>query len=243
MIKKNILFWIGIGLIAVLLLLGVYYFFTSGAEISANGSSVIKAQPDLMSVSITIESRNPNAQTAQDKVSEISTKLLNELSNLGFETKDIELANYNVYPEYDWNNGKQDLKGYVANQQLTIRLKDFERVSAVIDTASSSGALVSGINYELSSAKQNEYKAQALNEASEDARVKATSIASGFGKKLGRLVSVQSQDFNYYPYPLYARADTALGSNAEAQKAVVGVSPSELDVSASVSATFRMMRF
>ncbi|MDP1728574.1 MAG: SIMPL domain-containing protein [archaeon] len=243
MIKRKLLWNLGIGLVGIFLLLGIYYFYTSGAEVSANGSSVVKAQPDLMSVYINIDSGIlSSAELAQNKVSETLDKFLVELSSSGIEEKDIELSNYQVYPEYDWASGKQSLRGYRATQQLIINLEVFDRVALVIDGASNSGALVSGINYELSSVNQNKYKAQALNEASRDARIKASSIADGFGKNLGRLVSVQSQDFNYYPYPLYSRTDVSVG-NAEAEKAVVSVSSRDLEVSASVSATYTMTKF
>lgn len=220
-----------------------YFIYISGPQVSAIGNSQIKAQPDLTSVYVNVESRNPNAQIAQDKVSEISTELLGKLKELGLDDKDIQLANYNVYPEYEWVNGKQNLKGYIATQQIVIELSEFDKISSVINAASDSGALISGINFELSQEKQNEYKAQALKSAGEDAEIKAISIASGFGKKLGRLVSVQSQEFNYYPYPLYARGDVAVGGNAEAQKAVIGISPSDIEVSASISAVYTMTRF
>lgn len=241
--KSQKTFVVGL-VILIIVVIAAYLFYTSGPQVSTNGVSTIKAQPDKISVYITLQSINPTAQAAQDSVNVISDKILAELASLGFEDKDIELANYNVYPNYDWSSGSSRITGYTASQQLNVNLADFDKTSEVIDAASKSGALVSGINYELSIAKQNEYKAQALNEASKDAKVKAESIASGFGKHLGRLVSVQSNEFNYYPYPLYTRSDMAAG-NAEAVKAVssISASPSELEVSASINAVYSMTRF
>jgi len=217
-----------------------YFVYVSGPQISTNGYSMITATPDLISVSVTMEGRDADAQVAQEKALAISDKFLVELDKLGIASEDIELANYYTYPDYDWQTQKN--KGYIASQQVIVRLKSFNKTGEIIRAASNSGALVSGINFELSTAKQNEYKASVLKQASQDARVKADAVASGFGKRIGKLVSVQSQDFSYYPYPYYTR-DTMAMSNAGAEKAVVDMSPTDLEVSASVSATYTMTRF
>ena len=81
-------------------------------------------------------------------------------------------------------------------------------------------------------------KAQALKEAAEDAQNKAEALASGSGGKLGKLVSLSSQDFGYYPYPLYARAEGA--SSADAVKAATNISPQELTITASVQASYKL---
>ncbi len=238
---KKSLIWI-IGVIA-LMLVG-YFFYISGPEISTSGNSEITAKPDMISVYITSQARDNSSSLAQQKVIDISDKFVVELTRLGISEEDIELSNYNVYEDFDWSLSERKSIGFVASQSITVKLEDFNKTSSIIKVATTAGALVSGINYELSIAKQNEYKAQALKEAGKDAKVKAISLADGFDRKLGRLVSVESQDFNYYPYPLYAKADVmSVSENAGAETAVRSISPSDLTVSASVSATYTMTRF
>lgn len=217
-----------------------YYFYISGPQVMTTGYSEISATPDLISVYVNIEGRDMDIQKAQEKSLNISDKFLLELEQLGIPEDDIELSNYNTYEDYDWQTGKT--KGYVASQQMIIRIKDFNKTILVIRAATNSDALVSGINFELSSSRQNEYKAAALKEAGKDARIKADALAEGLGKSVGRLVSVQSQDFNYYPYPYFSRDEMAVG-NSGAEKALADMSPQDLDVSASVSATYTMTQF
>jgi len=235
-VKKG--FVISVIVLAVIII--GYFVYVSGPEISTQGYSMITATPDLISVSVSMEGRDVDSQIAQEKAIAISDKFLTELEGLGIASEDIELSNYYTYPDYDWQTSK--IKGYVASQQVIVRLTDFSKTGEIIRAASNSGALVSGINFELSTIRQNEYKASALKEASMDARTKADAVAEGFGKRIGKLVSVQSQDFSYYPYPYYTR-DTMAVSNAGAEKAVVDMSPTDLEVSASVSATYTMTRF
>lgn len=231
-------------IIAIVLVVAAYYFYVSGPSISATGNSEITARPDMISIYVISQARNESSSAAQQKVIEISDKFVAELEKLGISGEDIELSNYNVYEEFDWIDNERKSLGFIASQSITVKLTDFNKTSSIIRAATTAGALVSGINYELSIAKQNEYKAQALKEAGADAKIKASSLASGFDRRLGRLVSVQSQDFNYMPYPLYAKEDVAVVlENAGAESAIRSISPTDLTVSASVSATYSMTRF
>jgi len=236
--------WIGIAA-AIIIVITIYFFYTSGPKISVNGSSEITAKPDMISIYVISQARNASSSIAQEKVIGISEKFVTELEELGISEEDIELSNYNVYEDFDWSSSSRKSLGYVASQSITVKLEDFNLTFSVIKSATTAGALVSGINYELSQEKQSEYKAQANKKAGEDAKMKAESLAAGFGRRIGRLVSVESQEFNYYPYPLYAKAEGAVSvdSNAQAERAIVGVSPSDLKVSSSILASYTMTRF
>ncbi len=109
----------------------------------------------------------------------------------------------------------------------------------VIDAGVDKGAKVSYINFELSIAEQNKYKAQALELATQDAKTKAEAIASGLGKKLGKVVSVSSSDWGYSPWSLY-RADVMTESAEEAKSAVTDIQPGEQSVTASVSVVYKI---
>ena len=241
--KKSVRLGI-IAVVIIALLLGGYLLYVSGPEISATGNAEVKANPDMISVYANSQARDKDSSIAQQKALEISDKFVAELHALGIEDKDIELSNYNVYEDFDWSSSERKSLGFIASQSITVKLLEFNKTLEVIKAATTAGALVNGINYELSMAKQNEYKAQALRQAGEDAKIKAESLAAGFGRKLGKLVSVQSQDFNYQPYPLYAKADVmTVSENAGAESSIASISPSDLTVTASVSATYSMTRF
>lgn len=240
--KMNNKILIGALIVIALLVGGYIYASSNAAVVSAVGQSSLTVEPDEASVYLNVEARVLTAEDAKDKMTEISDNVLTELIKLGLERKDIQTSSFNVYPDYDWRNGRQDIKGYVASQQIIVKTDDFSKVAGIIDASVDSGALVNGINFELSQEKQNEYKAQALEEAGKDAKNKAEATASGLGKNIGDLVSVETQEYNYYPYPYYARAEGAVG-NADAQKAVLNIVPTDLDVTASVKVTYKISRF
>lgn len=239
-----------IGVVVVLLaLLGYLFYGSSNAPVvSVAGQSTITVQPDKASVYLNIESRASNAKDAKDNVFKSSDDVLTSLIKLGIERKDIQTAEITTYPEYDWNSGSQKLKGYVASQQIIVKTTDFNVVDDIVDSSVNSGALVNSINFELSQSRENTYKAQALREAGEDAKARATALAESQGKKLGSLVDISSQEFNYSPYPYYSArgglmaADYA-SSNAEAKVAATNIVPKENQVTASVSVRYKLSGF
>ena len=128
--------------------------------------------------------------------------------------------------------------------KLEFSANDTDKLAAVIDAGANSGAGISSIDFELSNALQNQYKSQALTLASQDAKIKADSVASGFGKSTGNLVSVSVDNFNYYPGVIYAGVSSSgglVGNTAAAKQAVMNLAPTSQDVTASVTAIYRIV--
>ena len=119
--------------------------------------------------------------------------------------------------------------------------EEIDKLSSAIDSGVEAGAGISYINFELSQESQNKYKAEALKQASEDAMIKADSIASGFNKKAGKLLSVQTSDFGYYPWNVYSSGGVSYREDAlMAKEVAMNIQPSEQDVTATITATFKL---
>lgn len=238
---KHILAIIAICIVVI----GAYlYISSSAATVTAQGNSVIKATPDKLSVNFNIEAKGKTAQEAKDAHDKILNSLTTKLLLLNVEKKDIKTLNFNLYPEYDWANGKNELKGYIARQDITVDVKDFSQVAEIIDAGIDAGSFVSYINFELSEEKQNDYKVQALQKAGEDAKRKAEATASGLGKSIGRLVSVQSEEFNYMPYRYFdSGGAVAEAANVQAKQATMNLVPQDIQVSATLRVEYKLSSF
>ena len=235
-------------LIGIIVVVAIYFAYSSrpGPEITAQGEASLKVKPDLLSIYILVETRNSTAELAQASNAELTKTLMNRLGLAGFKNDSIQLSSYNTYPDYDWSNNRQTLKGYVVSQQLILYVPEFSKVPSAVNEAVSAGALVSSINFELTSKKQNEYKTQLLSDASLDAKNKAEAIASGLGRKLGKLIAVETQDA-YYPGPIayYSRAGGfGTTSSAEdsfaAKEAAQQLTPQDINMNAMVSVRYRL---
>jgi len=232
-------FWFRLIIVlAVGILIGSYVLKEKERKtISASGNSQISVVPDEAVVYLLIETRNESAEGAKDQNAWISEKVIAELGRVGLNKEGIETENYNIYPEYDWINGIQRLRGYVASNYIKITLKEFNKVGKVVDASVDSGALINSINFELSNEKMNEYKAMALANASQDAKKKAEAIVAGLGKKLGSLVSISAPEYSYMPYPLY-RMEAAEG--ADVKSVATNIHPRNIEVSASVNVVYEI---
>jgi len=221
--------------------------YGSANKITVEGVASIDAVPDLMSVYFMIETQGETSAEAKDANNEILNSLVTEILGLGFERSELQTQS-NIYPNYEWDDGERSQDGYRATHLLKLELSsdEFDKISDVIDAGVDAGAGINYINFELSQELQNQYKAEALELASEDAQIKADAVASGFGKRAGRLVSVQVSDFGYYPWNVFtAREETDGYANEEnaavAKQAVASIEPGEQEITARVSATFRII--
>jgi hypothetical protein len=231
--------------IAVLLVISIpgfliYQKMNPGVQLTAQGVSQIKATPDIASVYLNVQTKGVDAVTAKNKNSETVDAILTALIKEGFERKDIQTLNYQISPDREWINGKMVDKGYIASYQIRVEMptEQSSKIGDVIDAGVNNGATLNYINFELSQAKQNEYKALALKQATEDARIKAESIALGLGKQVGKVVSVSSSDFGYSPWRMF---DAVAGaSTAEMKTAATSIQPSDQDINANVNVVFAL---
>ncbi len=233
--------------VAVLILVSIIIgFFVSSSlsnTIKVDGQATSKVLPDLITVYFNVETTGKTSQEASDANSLIANKLTDNIVALGFSKDDLKTQNFNIYPEYDYYSGTQKLIDYKASNSLKIELsiQKKDKIGSVIDAGTNAGAGISYINFELTPALQQSAKAQAIETASEDARVKAEALAKGFNKRLGRLVSVSLDQFDYRPWPIYsASAASGVVGNAEAKSTSANINPSNQEVSAYVTAIYKL---
>ena len=233
--------------VILLVVIGIIYLKPSSAEntFQVNGQATSKVSPDLITIYFNVDTKGATSKIAEDANSAIVSKLKDNVVSLGFKESDLTTENYNIYPDYsyDYNKGTQTLIGYRATHSLKIELPSGQKdeISSLIDAGTNAGARISYINFELSPALQQSAKTQAIKQASDDARVKAEALAAGFNKKLGKLVSVSLDQYNYYPWNIYTASDSGMTSGgAEAKVAVATITPSNQEVSASVIAVYKL---
>ena len=176
---KKISSHIIIAVLIIIILLGTFYFYNKDTQtVEVIGNAQLSVLPDQALVYLQIETKDKSAEEAKNKNALITDKVISSLTNIGIEQKNIQTENYNIYPEYDYEKGRE-ITGYTASNYIKVITKDFNNVGKIIDASVNSGALISYINFELSTEKSNEYKKLVLAEASKDSKEKAQAIADG----------------------------------------------------------------
>lgn len=209
--------------------------------ISSTGQSTIKVMPDFVNVYFNVQTIALTAKEASDKNSEIVNKMKSSLIDISFSEGEIKTESFNVYPNYDWRSGTQKITGYTASHALSVQIPidEKEKLGSAIDAGINAGAGINYINYELSEENQRVYKIEAIKSATQDATEKAGALAEGAGQSLGKLVSISTSEFGYYPWAAYATTDSG-GITKSGAEIATSITPSEQEISASVTAIFRI---
>lgn len=174
---------------------------TTENTISVSGQAEMMVSADEAIIYTGASIVKSSASDAQQEVNEIIADIILGLKAAGIDSEDIETEQLTLYEERDWSSGKSEIIGYRASQVLKIRTEDLNKVGDIVDIAVSNGATqISNINFDISDEKEDEYKKQALSEATTNAKEEAEVIASSLGVRLGKIKTVSESEFYYRPY-------------------------------------------
>jgi uncharacterized protein YggE len=202
--------------------------------IVTTGEGVVKQAPDRAWVSIGAESRARTAQDAQRQNTEAMTAVNERVKAAGVPADAIQTTGYNLQPEFDYANGKQTLRGYVARNQVQVRIDALPKLGDVLAAAVATGATsVSGVRFDLK--EREKVEREALRLAVRDARQRADAAASGADVQIDRIVRIDEERTFEGPPP----RPMAMTSRAEgiAVQAAVPIEAGEIEVRARVTLT------
>jgi uncharacterized protein YggE len=181
---------------------------------TVTGDSEVTTVPDQVEITFGVSQTDSQLAVAQDKVNQVVKNMTAELQKLGIKKEDIKTQNYSIYPQYDYQSEQRKITGYSVDSRMRVKLTDFEMLNQAIDVSTAQGAnQVGGIEFSLSEKKEDELKNQAREEAIDKAKESAKDLANLAGVRLGKVVNVYEQRNNYYPSPMYAKAEMALDSS------------------------------
>ncbi len=214
--------------------------FPDKQTLSSSGTVVKYVSPDKAEISFSIETLNDSAQLSQSENAAIADATIKALKDAGVPSEQIKTTGYSVYEDYEWNRftEKSESIGYRTTNSIQVTLYDTTMAGKVIDIAVQSGVTrVGGVSFGLTEAKELEIRKTALKEASETAKAKAESIASGLGLTISGVSSVNESSFYYYPnYKSYDTMAVGAAEDAVETPIVAG----DVQVSASVSVVFEV---
>ena len=165
---------------------------SEGPVVMTTGEGVVKLAPDRVWVTIAAESRAKGPREAQRANVDAMSAVLAKVKGLGLAADAIRTSGYDLQPEFDYANGRQTLRGYVARNSVEIRVDDIARAGDVLEAAVGSGATsVSGLRFDLKDRAMAER--EALRKAVADARGRADAAAAGAGLHVDRVIRIEEQ--------------------------------------------------
>jgi uncharacterized protein len=164
------------------------------------GEATIKRAADQAFVTVTGESRAKAPAEAQKAVATSMSSVQKRLAALGIPADAVRTLQYDLQPEFDFNNGRQTLRGYVARNSIEVRVEPIERAGEIIDAAVQSGATsVSQLRFEVKNREAIER--EALTKAVESARARAEAAAKGAARSIERIIKVEDHGVAEAPPP------------------------------------------
>ena len=204
------------------------------AVIVTNGEGLVKRAPDRAWVTIGAESRARTAAEAQRLNTDAMTAVLERIKAAGIPADAVQTTGYNLQPEFDYANGKQTLRGYVARNQVQVRVDTLAKTGDDVTAAVATGATnVSGVRFDLKD--RDAVEREALRLAVQDARGRANSVASGGGVAIDRVIRIEEQrDMIDGPRPMPMNMAMM---RQEGAQAAVPLEAGEIEVRARVTLT------
>lgn len=194
--------------------------------VTVNGEATVNVAPDTAVIRVGVTSAAKTAREASDANGKQMTAVLAAVKDTGIAAKDIQTSRLSLQPQYDPNrSGTARLLGFQATNQITINVRDIDKLAGIIDQAITAGANeMSGLEFVVS--QQSKLLDQARDEAIADARRKAELYAKAAGARVGTVISISEEGSAPPPRMMQAmRAGAApVAPGEQTLRAVVSVS-------------------
>ena len=176
----------------LLVMMTVFAFFCSGAlaaerdSISVNGNASAEVAPDMATLYGNLEKRAAVAETARENLAKDMAAFKHVLLGQAIPGEDIQTVRYSLQPEFSYEKNKRRLTGYVARADYKVKIKNLEKLSAVIDKSVGCNVTVDRVEFGLNN--RSLFENRLLEEAVANARSKAAVVARAGGRSLGHLI-------------------------------------------------------
>ena len=223
------------GLIALPAVASADSHMTAPATITVTGEGIVAAVPDLATVSLGVTMQGDTAAAAMAAGNTALQAVLERLKAAGIEDRDLQTSNLSLNPNWQSGDGTTApvIVGYIASNILSVRVRDLDKLGAVLDAVVTDGAnTLNGISFGL--ADPDPVLDEARGEAVADARGRAELLVGAAGVKLGRILSIaESGGMMPMPAPMF---------RMEAASDAVPVAGGEVGMSASVTITYEIVQ-
>lgn len=202
------------------------------ATVDVTGEGIVKVVPDEVTIIVQVENKGQNPKELKQKNDFVINDVLQYIKSMKIADKYVQTQYVRLNKNYDYQTKEYS---YVANQSISIYLKDLERYESLMNGLVERGInRINGISF--SSSKINELKSQARIKAIQNAKMKAEEYTNALGQSIGKAVLISEFSNTNYPGPVN-RANMMQSSDAlgmEQQTISVG----EIEIITKVNVSF-----
>ncbi len=212
---------------------------TSGRTIHVTGSGSVTGEPDIATLNLGVSVEKETVAEAREEAASAMTALIDSLKTNDIAEKDINTENFSIYPQYDYSEGKRELRGYRVNNTVRAKVRELDTLSDVIDDAAEAGGdniVVNSIQFMIDDT--TEFQEQARSLAVKDAAAKAQTLADASGVTLGKPVTITENTYFENPPIPYAVAEAAFADDSA--RSSTPIVPGELTVTVNITVVYEI---
>ena len=180
--------------------------------ITVDGSGQVRGTPDVLELSIGVDTRARTAAQALHRNSELASNVLGVLRAAGVDGSDLQTSDLSVSPVYD-DKGNAVI-AYAVTNTVDARIKNLDTAGDIVDAATKVAGdeiVVNGLYFSFDD--NTKLVAQARTDAVKRARAQAEQLAAAAGVQLGDLQSITESSAPAGP-PINAAPQKATGGAA-----------------------------
>jgi uncharacterized protein YggE len=201
-------------------------------------SETVKSKPDVAQVSAGVTTRAKSAQEAVGQNAAAMQKVVDRLRTLGIADRDIQTSNFNLNARFTYpqNGGSPVFAGYEASNQVSVKLRQIDKVGEALDALVAAGANnINGPSFMLDdpTAAQQSARTQAFRRGQALAQDYARMAGYSGVRLLEVSENVREGGSPAPPQPIAFRAEAA---------AKTPIEPGEVGTTATLTVKYEMTR-
>ncbi len=201
----------------------------SNNSISVTGSYSQKVISDSALLDIDIHSRKAAKSLSYESINKQRPLIINYLKKQGFKDNEIEIKTQNGYNVYEVSpNGMSTnkIEAFDATQRISVKSNDVQKIKKIsteISELNSNDIDINVMNPEYFYSKLSDLKVKMLEEATKDAKQRATAMLKPTHNRVGKIKSVKMGVFQVTPVDSTNVSDYGINDTSSVEKKVTSV--------------------
>ena len=202
-------------------------------NVSVTGEGIVTVVPDKVTINVQVENKGKNPKMIKQENDRIINTVLDFIKSMDVNDSDVKTQYIKLNKNYDYPTKTHS---YIANQSISIQLKDLSKYEALMN-----GLFESGINridgVYFSSSKEIELQSLARIKAMQNAKNKAEEYAAVLNQSIGKAIIISEFVGNSFPGPLNRKVEMAMSSDNSGGNSQT-ISLGEIEIKAKVNVSF-----
>ena len=200
------------------------------------GQGKVTAVPDIITLSVGVESQEASVAMAQSRAAEAMGRVMTALTDNGVAEKDIQTQYFSIRKVTRWDQEKEEevVIGYRVTNTVTAKIRDIDKAGSIIDAVALAGGDLTRINnIGFSIDDPSDYYEEARELAMADAKDKANRLAELADVTLDKPIYISESSWT----PPITR-DVMVAAGAPAPAPATPITPGEMEISLSVQVVY-----